>query len=391
MTDPRSILIVSHACTRAVNRAPYVELMRLGWKVTIVTVATLNEAGKIAEADAIDPDGPAVHLLPLIGGNARIQRYAGLASLIERVRPAWVIADIDPHSLLAVELAARKHRRGYHLGFISCENLPFGMRALWQRRGTRGALLGAYCTAVRQWVRPRTDLVFTINSAGTRLFQQVGFRHVVRTPLGFPEAYFRIDESARKRVRERLGLTASVVAYFGRLVPEKGVDILLDALDQLEDLNWHLLIDDFQSQSDYQRQLRHRVETANWASRVRFIHAGHGAIADFMNAADFVVVPSVTTPNWVEQYGRVLPEALACGCHLIANDVGALPELMGGHGYLTPEGDVSALVGALRDALSDSTKRGLRNTPGAEYAYRSLSATAQAHLWDRELTKCAAS
>ncbi len=385
MTDSKSILIVSHACTRAVNRAPYVELMRLGWTVTIVTVATLNEAGKVAEADAIDPDGPAVHLLSLVGGNARLQRYAGLAGLIERIRPAWVIADIDPHSLLAVELAARKKWLGYRLGFISCENLPFGIRALWNRRGIRGALLGAFCTAVRPWVRSRTDIVFTINSAGTTLFRQAGFRRVVRTPLGFPEAHFRIDDTVREKVRRELRLTAPVVAYFGRLAPEKGVHILLNALDQIEDLDWQLLIDDFQAKSGYQLQIRQRVDTATWVDRVRFIHAGHGAVADYMNAADIVVVPSVTTPNWVEQYGRVLPEALACGCWVIASNVGALPELMGGQGKLTPEGDVEALAGALRDEIAKSMRCEPRNWSGVEYARQTLSASAQACLWSREL------
>lgn len=385
MTDSKSILIVSHACTRAVNRAPYVELMRLGWTVTIVTVATLNEAGKVAEADAIDPDGPAVHLLPLIGGNARLQRYADLAGLIERIRPAWLIADIDPHSLLAAELAARKKRLGYRLGFISCENLPFGIRALWNRRGIRGALLGAFCTAVRRWVRPRTDLVFTINTAGERLFQEAGFARVVRTPLGFPETNFHVDDAARSKIRRQLGVTAPVIAYFGRLAPEKGVHILLEALDQLVDLEWHLLLDDFQSESIYQMQIRKRVATASWAKRVNFIHASHGAVANYMNAADIVVVPSVTTPNWVEQYGRVLPEALACGCRVIAGEVGALPELMGGEGTLVPEADVLALAGAIRNSVSECRINDTRIASAAEYALNALSASAQARCWNQEL------
>jgi glycosyltransferase involved in cell wall biosynthesis len=385
MTDSKSILIVSHACTRAVNRAPYVELMRLGWAVTIVTVATLDEACKVAEADAIDPDGPAVHFLPLVGRNARLQRYADLVGLIKRIRPDWVIADIDPHSLLAVELAARKTRLGYRLGFISCENLPFGPRELWHRRGTRGVLLAAFCTAVRQWVRPRADLVFTINTAGERLFREAGFERVVRTPLGFPETNFRMDDAARSKIRRHLGLTGPVVAYFGRLAPEKGVHILLDALDQLEDLEWRLLLDDFQSESIYQMQIRKRVATASWAKRVNFIHASHGAVANYMNAADIVVVPSVTTPNWVEQYGRVLPEALACGCRVIASDVGALPELMGGEGTLVPEADVVALAGAIRNSVSECRINDTRRASAAEYALHALSASAQARCWNQEL------
>jgi len=62
-----------------------------------------------------------------------------------------------------------------------------------------------------------------------------------------------------------------------------------------------------------------------------------------MNAADLVVVPSVSTPNWKEQYGRVVPEAMACGKTLIISDSGALPELLDGKGYIFKEGDDIAL------------------------------------------------
>lgn len=387
-SNSKSILIVSHACARAVNRAPYAEMTRLGWKVTIVTAAHLDEAGQRAAADPVEPDGTQVHLVEMLGGNARLQRFAGLREIIASVCPAWVIADIDPHSLLAVELATIKRKLRFRLGFVSCENLSFGVRALAARRGLRGALLGVFCTAVRQWVRPRTDIIFTINRAGAGLFMKAGFPRVQLTPLGYPDSFFRPNIDARNRIRNELGTPGPVVAYFGRLAPEKGVHILLDALDALngqQDQEWSLLLDDFQVVSDYHDQLRRRIGSSSWSHRVRLVKARHGVVADYMNAADIVVIPSISTPDWVEQYGRVLPEALACGCRVIASNVGALPELMAGHGKLVPESDSPALAKALRAELIELSPEASRNTRGSEYASAHLSASAQARHWDSNL------
>ena len=115
------------------------------------------------------------------------------------------IADNDPHSLLAWQLALWKPRLGYRLGFITCENLPFSIRALWRRRGWRGLALGLFCAAMRLRVRRRTDLVWTINDTGLRLFRDAGFAHVAKTPLGYPEQYFFVDPARRSMMRRAAG------------------------------------------------------------------------------------------------------------------------------------------------------------------------------------------
>lgn len=378
-----SILVVSHACSRAVNRAPYARLAELGWRVLIVTADALNVAGREIPSDARQGDDPPMRFVRLIGSGPRLQRFAGLSEILTGFAPDWVIADTDPHSLQAVTLARIKAKHGFRLGFISCENLEFGWSALAKRRGLRGIALAGFCALTRALVRPRTDMLFAINSDGVRLFRAAQFGRVVRTPLGFPEAHFHINEAARTKVRQQLGLRGPIIAYFGRMTHEKGVHLLLDALDQLVDHEWNLLLDDFQPVTGYQASIRQRVDSASWAQRVRFIEAKHGDVADYMNAADLVVVPSIATRNWKEQYGRVVPEALACGCWLIATRVGALPELLGTHGALVPELDADELAIAIRRCLGTAQER--RNVNASRYALEQLSASAQARIWDQAL------
>lgn len=384
--SPRGrLLVISHACSRAVNRAPYRALAALGWELGLVTVDGLPQDGRVLPSDPVAPGDPPTWILPLTRQNARRYRFVGLDAVLAAFRPDWVVLDNDPHSRLAVDLAQRKTRAGFRLACLSCENLPFTPVALWARRGLRGMLLALYLAWCRRIVRPALDLLFVINGAGASLFAAAGYRRVVRTPLGFPEGHFHRDPAIRAAQREVLALDGPVVAYFGRLTPEKGVHLLLDALSGIA-TPWTLLLDHFQALSAYQQQLKQRLDgDPHFSGRVRWIEAAHGAVGALMNAADIVVLPSLSTPRWVEQYGRVAPEAMACGCLVIAARSGALPELIGDAGWLFPEGDVAALRALLSRALAAPADHAGIRARAAAHAAATLSATAQAQLWDREL------
>jgi glycosyltransferase involved in cell wall biosynthesis len=62
---------------------------------------------------------------------------------------------------------------------------------------------------------------------------------------------------------------------------------------------------------------------------------------------DVLVLPSRTRPNWKEQFGRVLVEAMACGLPVIGSDSGEIPNVIGDAGLIFPEGQ----AGPLRDRL----------------------------------------
>ena len=72
----------------------------------------------------------------------------------------------------------------------------------------------------------------------------------------------------------------------------------------------------------------------------RFVH--DDALAAFYDGLDVLAVPSLTTPTWVEQFGRVAVEAMAAGVPVVASDSGALPDVVAEAGLLVPPGDATA-------------------------------------------------
>ena len=83
-----------------------------------------------------------------------------------------------------------------------------------------------------------------------------------------------------------------------------------------------------------------------------------------MRRFDVLVGPSLTTPRWKEQFGRMLVEAMACGVPVIGSDSGEIPHVIGDAGIVVPEGDRVALCAAIA-RLRDLRGRPLRSQRAA--------------------------
>jgi glycosyltransferase involved in cell wall biosynthesis len=145
------------------------------------------------------------------------------------------------------------------------------------------------------------------------------------------------------------------------LTPDKGHDVLLDALATATDLSWRCAcVGSLERDPAFADSVRRRARERGLADRVRFPGTHTGAQLDrTYAAADLLVLAS-----HAETYGLVLTEALARGLPVIATDVGGVTEALG-HGangtrpgLLVPSGDSAALGAAVRTWLSDAALRG---------------------------------
>ena len=141
-----------------------------------------------------------------------------------------------------------------------------------------------------------------------------------------------------------------IVAYFGRLVEEKGLMDLVDALP-LTPPNVHVLL---VGSGDFQQPLLDRAAALNVAARLHILPGRPlDQLPTLMNAIDVLAIPSRTIPRWKEQFGRVIIEAHACRTPVIGSNSGAIPEVVGDCGLIFPEGDAQKLAAAIRHLHGD--------------------------------------
>lgn len=164
----------------------------------------------------------------------------------------------------------------------------------------------------------------------------------VRVPAAAPTA---ADKLAAKR---RLGLHEEdfVVAYVGRVSPEKGLRFMVDALPAC-DARVRLVV---AGEGDELQAIRDRAEGAGVSPRVRFLGFVQNPFEVF-TAADVAVVPSL----WNEAFGRVVVEAMACSSAVVATAVGGMRELFddGHEGFFVPKEDAPALADAVNRLVAD--------------------------------------
>ena len=150
-------------------------------------------------------------------------------------------------------------------------------------------------------------------------------------------------------IREEVGVRPDdqVVVTVGRIIPGKGIEILLRALDRLHRSNLLLVVVG-------EGPDRGRLEALVKRLKLRAHFTGevdHNKIIQYHRIAEAAVFPSLLK----ETFGIAVAEAMACGLPVIVSRTGAVPELVeeGWTGFLLPPGDEKALARQLETVLSD--------------------------------------
>jgi glycogen synthase len=141
------------------------------------------------------------------------------------------------------------------------------------------------------------------------------------------------------------------VVFVGRLVSDKGADILIDALALLKAKGIAIsatIIGDGPEREALQRRARDAVPSVTFPGSKT-----DEDLARILNAHRILVVPS----RWPEPFGIVALEGIACGCAVIGSSGGGLPEAIGPCGRTVPNGDPQALANAVEELLSSAAER----------------------------------
>lgn len=338
----RRLLTIGHSYCVDLNRRLPQELARLGdWEV--IAVAPARFRGDFGWHTTTAWKGEPCRVVPVpvhFGRRVHTMVYGG--ELARLLKEPWDVVHCweEPYVASAAQIANATALR-VPLVFATFQNIvkhyppPFN----WIER-----------SAMR-----RADALIAFGHTARGVLEARGWQQPARTiPPGVDVTQFRPDPEQRERVRRQIGWAddAPVVGFVGRFVKEKGVGLLMDLLDRLQTPWRALLVGSGPLASDVGAWSRRHGDRVHVQSGVT-----HDDVPAYMNAMDVLCAPSQTTPQWREQFGRMLIEAFACGVPVVASDSGEIPHVVGDAGVVVTEGDRAGWLAALGALLDDEARR----------------------------------
>jgi glycosyltransferase involved in cell wall biosynthesis len=196
-----------------------------------------------------------------------------------------------------------------------------------------------------QYVVERTEAYVALSHAEARYYAGVTRADKIYTiPNGIPADMF----SAAGCLPKRADKARYDVLYVGQLIDLKGVNFLLEAMQQLRkrrDVHLRLVYHNAQLEPELRRQ----ANDLGIAEHVEFVGIlGPRELAEDYQRADLFVLPS-----FADCLPSVVTEAFLCGTPVVAGGVCGVPEQIGPYGLVVPPGDSVALANAMETILAD--------------------------------------
>ena len=330
------VLMLSKALVVGIYQRKLEWIAREGVELLAVTPPSWKDERGDVPLERAYTDGYHLQTLPIhLNGNFHLHFYTGLGRLMRDFKPQIVHIDEEPYNAAAWQALWHARRAGAKSLFFSWQNI--------ERRYPLPFRWG------ENWVLLHADAAIAGTDSAAEVWRAKGYagRIAVIAQFGVDPDLFTPSIAPAWRP-----FTIGCVA---RLVPEKGLVVLLNAAAKLGG-DWRLRI---VGGGPLRAELETLARELQIADRVTFLSQipSAGMPAQYREI-DVLVAPSLTLPNWKEQFGpRAAVEAMASGVPVIGSDSGAIPNVIGDAGLIVPEGDAFALSAALYLLRNDRRMR----------------------------------
>ena len=333
------VLMVSKALVNGVYQKKVEELARLPEVELCVVVPPFWHEERVGD-QPLQPmflEGYELAVEPMrFNGRHHIHYYPGLRRRMRAFRPDIVHIDEEPYNFVSAHAAWLARRARARVLFFAWQNLyrhyppPFRLFELYNYRAAAASIVG--------------------NRDAGLVLRRKRYRGPIAVipQFGVDPGIYSPPESRRS------SLDGPVIGYIGRIVEEKGVDLLVDALGMIQPRPTLRII----GGGDRRVELEMRAERLGIRDRVRF----EGAVPPervpaLLRQLDVLVLPSRTRANWKEQFGRILVEAMACEVAVVGSDSGEIPNVIGDPELIFAEDDAPALAAILKRLVRDDEFR----------------------------------
>ncbi len=339
MTSPAAPLravVLSHVYADPTRREKLRALVGLGCGVGLVVPTRWMVGGRERRTEWGDDAG--IRIMPIdvrgpVGEPGEVAwARSGLRRVLRDFRPDLVQVEEEPWTQAAAVAIRSAERLGVPGVVFAAESVAGGHGFTARRRRNRvldhaAGLLAANRVALDLIREGRPGI-------HARILPQVG----VPVPAPAP----------------RPAEPGLIIGFVGRLVPERGLDLLLRACARLYG-DWELLV---AGSGPAQESLERLAEQLGLSSRITWLGALPPAELERTWARlDCLAYPARATDTWVEATGRLALQAMGRGIPVIGAATGALPDVIGDSGILTPAEDIDAITVALQALQADPAER----------------------------------
>ncbi|GAC1581762.1 MAG: glycosyltransferase family 4 protein [Ktedonobacteraceae bacterium] len=331
------ILMISKALVAGTSQRKLEEIAKLpDVELTVVTPAYWqSDDGSKQVLERLYTTGYRMIVTPMtLNGNFHLHYYPQLGKIMREVRPEVVHIDEEPYNVATAHaMFLAQHHKARTL-FFTWQNLyrgyppPFRQIEHYNYRYATSALAG--------------------NRDAEKVLRRKGYKGPIHV---IPQ--FGFDTDIYKRSAPRIPRKPDALftlGFIGRLKEEKGLPLMVEALTYLPPYCRVVFIGNGPMKSALEEQAARLGVT----DRITF----KGGIPTYevpheMEQLDTFVLPSITQPNWIEQFGRVLPESMSCETPVIGSTSGEIPHVIGNAGLVFQEGDAKDLARCVQKLLDD--------------------------------------
>jgi L-malate glycosyltransferase len=364
------LMMVGHSFLSAYNQTKYVTMKQFNPQLNLRLTVPTKMPGRFGplgyETHTALPQEEVVPLRAWPRGSHMTYLHSPqrMASILRDFQPDVIHIEEEPQAFITVETIAmqRAFAPQASVTLFTWDNLI--------RR--RSLPLDILKRRLRAYSLARVTTVVCGNRRGSDLLRAEGY---FKGPIEIlPQFGLDLAEhmpGCESQLRSQLGLERGVVVgYVGRLVEEKGLRLLIDALGRLKHDPWKLLL---VGSGPLQEEIR-SVWMEKFPGQIVLVSAvDYSQVARYLRCSDIFVLASYSTSSWMEQFGLTLAQAMMLGIPSIGSTSGAIPDVLGPGGLLFHEGQTDDLVSALEELLGSPARRQQLGALGREFAIRNYA------------------
>ena len=340
--EPQSprVLFVSHAYMVGVNQGKLAAIARQV-KVGLLAPRTWQSSGWNRTL-SLETPYPEIQTypsnIPFSGrGGAYFFNPLKIWQVLRQFKPDIIQAEVEVFSLCALEFAIVSRITKIPLVVFAWENME---RQLLFRKW------------IRDFVLKTAPLIIAGNHEGGQLLKKWNYTGQIEVipQIGVDELLFKPKATSSPSSEITIG-------FVGRIVPEKGIDLLLQATKRLQQqaLSFKIVVC---GSGKARPSLEQEVQQLGLTAQIIWQDAvPHEQVPAELKKFDVLVLPSRSVDTWREQFGHVLIEAMAMGIPTVGSTCGEIPNVINHPDLVFDEGNAAALATILARLIRDEAFR----------------------------------